>query len=297
MKRKASTAKASSCKRGRPRGRPPSDPSEIGPNCNCGGVSGNILCKRAVYCSFCNKCELGCRRDTSCKIPVPICNNTIEDKELRTKKNIDYSELKSPIDDNKEKVYHRNLSLKSTTVTDLATAYGRRTFFIPSAKKTKDSLNLCILSRTEDTDDDISDHVKKCFYPLRIIMNNALNILTGGGEEKNELKALYLEQEFEGWNVQQLVGNAKKIISKTTKSSEIYRTIMALLVPTFGADLSKKYLSLSPRNVKIAMTDFRSLEVYGTFIEKKLKPRSTLVVSASKHMDGLNRNIYNRTLA
>ena len=41
-------------------------------------------------------------------------------------------------------------------------------------------------------------------------MNNALNILTGGGEEKNELKALYLEQEFEGWNIQQLVGNAGK---------------------------------------------------------------------------------------
>ena len=62
---------------------------------------------------------------------------------------------------------------------------------------------------------------------------------------------------------------------------------MALLVPTFGADLSKKYLSLSPRNVKIAMTDFRSLEVYGTFIEKKLKPRGRSYVSDAELLHAL----------
>ena len=49
MKRKASNAKGTSRKTGCPQGRPPSDLSEIGPNYNCGGVSGNVLYKRAIF--------------------------------------------------------------------------------------------------------------------------------------------------------------------------------------------------------------------------------------------------------
>ena len=50
MKRKASNAKGTSRKTGCPRGRPPSDPSEIGPNCNCGGVSGcTLFCQQFFF--------------------------------------------------------------------------------------------------------------------------------------------------------------------------------------------------------------------------------------------------------
>ena len=124
MKRKASNAKGTSRKTGCPRGRPPSDPSEIGPNCNCGGVSGNVLCKRAVFCSKCKKCELGCRRDVSCKAPIPLRIAKINEIALRKNKRVDYKEKDLSLDDNTEKVYHRNLSLTTATVTDLATAYG-----------------------------------------------------------------------------------------------------------------------------------------------------------------------------
>ena len=58
MKRKAFNAKGTSRKTGCPRGRPPSDPSEIGPNCNCGGVSGcTLFCQQFFFSSWGKNCS------------------------------------------------------------------------------------------------------------------------------------------------------------------------------------------------------------------------------------------------
>ena len=141
MKRKASNDNCTSRKTVNERRRPPSDQSDIGSNCKCGGVSGNVLCKRAVICSKCKKCEFGCRRDVYCKARIPLRIYTNNEIALRKNKRVDYKEKDLSLDDNTEKVYHRNLSLTTATVTDLATAYGLRTFFIPGAQKTLDNLH------------------------------------------------------------------------------------------------------------------------------------------------------------
>ena len=196
MKRKASNAKGISRNNGFSQRRSPSDQSDIRSNCNCGGVSGNVLCKRAIFCSKCNKCEYGCRRDVNCKSPIPLRIATNNEIELRKNERVDYNEKDFSLDDNTEKVYHRNLSLTTATVTDLATAYGRRTFFIPGAQRTLDNLHTSKFYNEVNITDEPNGSLRRCFYPLRIIMNNALDILAGGGQESQQLKALFLEREF-----------------------------------------------------------------------------------------------------
>ena len=79
----------------------------------------------------------------------PDCNifheeTPIERLSLRRRSQVDYKEkdesmikLVQRVD---EIVSYRNLSLESATVTDFAHVYGRRTFFVPSGKKTIFSL-------------------------------------------------------------------------------------------------------------------------------------------------------------
>ena len=88
-------------------------------------ASGNIQCKYGVICDRCNLCKRGCQANPDCNMVHE--ETPIERPSLRRRFQVDYKEkdesmikLVQRVD---EIVSHRNLSLKSVTVTDLAHVY------------------------------------------------------------------------------------------------------------------------------------------------------------------------------
>ena len=102
------------------------------------------------------------------------------------------------------------------------------------------------LSVNYNDDDDNSDNnfLRRYFNPIRIILDSSIRIFTGGEAESNELKNLFLNEEFEGWHDSLLIKNAKDILNKTSLSSETNRAIKALLVKTLGDKVAKKTVYL-----------------------------------------------------
>lgn len=159
--------------------------------------------------------------------------------------------------------------------------------FIPSAQKILDGLQSSIVSSDVSVDEKISGTLCRYFYPLRIIMNNSLNILAGGAEESQQLKALFLEKEYDGWNKINIIENAKKILNHTKNNSDTDYAIKALLVKSFGSDLTKKYLRHGNRSIKIAHNDFANIETTSELLYKKKDPSGKSCVTDNAILNSL----------
>ena len=164
---------------------------------------------------------------------------------------------------------------QTATISDLAKAYGRTTFCVPNAKATSFALQDRIsLKGKINNDDDTSDNnfVRSYFNPIQIILDSSIRIFTGGEAESNELKNLFLNEEFEGWYDSLLTKNAKDILNKTSILSETNRAIKVLLVKTLGDKVAKKNGIFKGSSVSRANFDFDNLVLNGKMspITKKL---------------------------
>ena len=124
-----------------PRGRPKLAKSKTRLECQCGGASGKGVCKKRIDCDECNQCERACKVHGKCATIVGPPKKKLAQTRITTgvavHKTIIYAD---PGDDMAElkrqkemsMVKHVALSLPSARVTDLAKAFGRQKFFIPS---------------------------------------------------------------------------------------------------------------------------------------------------------------------
>ena len=250
--------------------------------CACGGASGSTICKYPVVCVQCHLCKRGCLANPNCS--TVYADENKEGMTLRkqqTKRN--YNEMEIPSKEIFAKrqikvnqtVSHCNLSLPCATISDLAKAYGRTTFCVPNAKATIFALQDRIsLKGKINNDDDTSDNnfLRSYFNPIQIILDSSIRIFTGGEAESNELKNLFLNEEFEGWHDSLLIKNAKDILNKTSLLSETNCAIKALLVKTLGDKVAKKNGIFKGSSVSRANFDFDNLVLNGKMspITKKL---------------------------
>lgn len=162
-------------------------------------------------------------------------------------------------------VSHRALSSRKATVKDLAVAFGRKNFFIENAEYTVFGLRdispsnqkkrscqrrlneLYDIDDSTDTDEsgdsasvhsDVSDdnetksnHKKfrRSISVFRVVNNVIALILAGGKEQAKSLKEMFIQQEAKHQEEDRFLENAKCMLRTTNKSSEIHRSIKALL--------------------------------------------------------------------
>lgn len=199
---KKSSRSSGKCKRGRPK----VALSQRALQCPCGGASGRSVCKYAVFCLGCNLCKVGCKKNPNCDIEH--VEEVVESVTLREKEIVhNYKEDKIASEEQfarkrqkeQELVSHRDLSLDTATVTNLAKAYGRNRFNIPNASLTIDTLQERINADEEEPVETLrkTDHsfLRKYFLPIRIVLDAAIKIFAGGEAETSELKNLFINEK------------------------------------------------------------------------------------------------------
>ena len=87
-------------------------------------------------------------------------------------------------------VRHKSLNLPSATETDLAIAFGQKTFFLRSTLETIKSLR----NATGEKIHDKTEEFRRCFKPLQITNKITSKTLDGGIEEANELVQMHAQE-------------------------------------------------------------------------------------------------------
>ena len=142
----------------------------------------------SVSCNQCGKCIRGCKSDPNCAIVASICPNKPILTRLSTgtaqyipgslnESTMELYDSSAPDDRSRRMKFelctHRNLSLDSATITDLATAFGRKSFFLPNALETINGLRASI-------------HIRKKLKKEKILKG------TGDHEEDNIIADSYI---------------------------------------------------------------------------------------------------------
>lgn len=303
------------------RGRPKKSEGDKAPQCPCGGASGDKVCKQAVICDQCGKCAAGCERGRDCTSAPPAKMAAEARSPAITRRGsgthaalaeggyAEVPEFTPPrVQRDRESVNHRDLSLPTATVKDLATAFGRRAFFLSSVTKTLRSLRESMRfrqqqykevlqhemegSNDEDEDEDgelesgtssdeessssssssstarVARPIAKCIATLRAVVGSSVKILAGGGGEAEELERLYIENEFSGWE-KTLLGNARDVLEFTDRNSAAHRAVKAVFAESMENQAMIDH-GLG-RGAARAREDFASLKGSG-----KLQPRRQL---------------------
>ena len=278
----------------RKRGRPKQALSRRTLQCPCGGASGNGTCKKGISCAECGKCDRACRVAGVCnRSPAKI---RVAQTRIHTgvaihkvgmysqNAEIEAIEEKSPI------VNHVALSLPSATITDLAKAFGREKLFAASAIKTitglqnsieegKDKYVSAQKSGGDESEEVARDSaIRRCFTILRMVMNVTVKILAGGQEEADELKCLYLSEEYKRWESSSLLSNAQEIMKNTSKTSEAHRVVQALLRKSMGEECALKNKVGTRRTLNRARQDFKYILQNGEIESPRNKARGKSAV-------------------
>lgn len=213
-------------------------------------------------------------------------------------------------------VSHRALSSRKATVKDLAVAFGRKNVFIENAECTvfglrdispsnqkkrscQRTLNeLYDIDDSTDTDEsgdsasvhsDVSDdnetksnHKKfrRSISVFRVVNNVIALILAGGQEQAKSLKEMFIQQEAKHQEEDRFLENAKCMLRTTNKSSEIHRSIKALLAKSMPDSVCLAHgLVGSRRGISRARSDYKNIVLKGKVVDRRGKPRGKSYVS------------------
>lgn len=267
----------------RRRGQPKLDILERALQCPCRGASGTSTCKYSVICDNFNMCKRGCLTNKTCNKTYP--DEVRESPNLKRKLSHDYKEKDQSnfLEENylNQLVEHQNLSLETATVTDLGKAYGRKTFFVSSAKKTiyglqnRMDLRETIGKKSEKTD---INYLRRYFHLIRMILSQAIRTFAGGPSETHELKKLFLNEEFREWHSSALLKNAKSLLKKRYSTPES-RAVRALMVKTLGNKLAINHQICLKNKLKGAISDFNHLQNNKSLSTKKKNPSGKILVT------------------
>ena len=249
----------------RSRGRPKLAISKTRLECQCGGASGKGMCKKGIDCDECNQCERACKVVGKCEIVGPPKKKPAQTR-ITTgvavhKPNL-YADPGDDIAESKRQkemsmVKHVALSLPSARVTDLAKAFGRQKFFIPSALTTINELRKSMPTSSIDNDSaasasasiDSEDKLRPLLTILKYVMNTTVKVLAGGEHEAKQLKSIYISEEFDKWEHSTLLENTRKIITNTPTLHDAHRVLRAVFTESMGENTAAKYHLGSRRSI------------------------------------------------
>ena len=213
-------------------------------------------------------------------------------------------------DEAAESVTHVRLDSARARVSDLARAFGRHTFFIPSAEATLSYLRQSMRSRRrryrkirqtdeseeEDGDDEESDEeeddedssedggggegvrvLTSSFNALHVVLNGAAQVIAPG-ECASELASRFIEHEYVGWG-ETLLRNARAVLENSNAGSETSRAIRAVLAKSMENQALFDHGIANPKAAAAARADYAALEGTGRLPRRKGKPRGKSHVS------------------
>ena len=145
--------------------------------------------------------------------------------------------------------------------------------------KTITGLQKSLSAKTDKKNDkkDDDNEIRRCFTTLRLVMDATVKILAGGNEEAEELKSLYLSEEYQGCVNTKFIENSRKILSKTNKSSDAHRILQSVFTKSMGENSALSNRLGSRRSLQRSCRDFKNIVAHGMVESPKKLPRGKYV--------------------